>query len=169
MNTKAIERRKRSNQNYLIRQDELLKKLCYSERNEFEKAQSFLFSKKEILNGEFWVPIIDWEDLYEISNYGRIRSKKDGYIKTPHLHHSMYYTISLHEHPKRIKYFILSRLLAINFIENPFNLPEVNHKNKIRIDCRLSNLEWTSSKQNSKHKSIVECSYNNKIKVVKLS
>jgi hypothetical protein len=45
------------------------------------------------------------------------------------------------------------RLVASAYLPNPFNLPEVNHKNFIRNDNKLSNLEWVNKKQNVQHRS----------------
>lgn len=46
----------------------------------------------------------------------------------------------------------LHRLIAEQFIPNPLNLPEVNHKNGITTDFSLSNLEWVTSKENTQHR-----------------
>lgn len=165
---KNIARRKRSNEEYRKKQQELIESLGEEERLDFEKHQKILFSKDDKIDGETWHQLKGWEDYYVISNYGRIRRLKNGRGRWPHLHHSCYYTTSLHNGNKS-KYFILSRLLAINFIDNPNNCTEVNHKNKIRIDCRISNLEWASSKDNTKHKISVSCSHDSRKKIVQIS
>lgn len=43
------------------------------------------------------------------------------------------------------------RIVAINFIKNPNNLREVNHKNKNKLDNRVKNLDWVSSRENKAH------------------
>ena len=45
------------------------------------------------------------------------------------------------------------RILALQFIENPDNLPEIDHINRIRTDNRLENLRWVSNSENQKNKS----------------
>lgn len=43
------------------------------------------------------------------------------------------------------------RMVAKHFIPNPFNLPQVNHKNTIKTDNRVDNLEWVTGLQNAQH------------------
>jgi hypothetical protein len=88
--------------------------------------------------------------VYSISKDCTIRNEVTGKILKPHLHHSGYYTIGLRINGKP-KYFIRSRLMAIHFIPNPYNLKEVNHKNGVKTDDSIPNLEWVSPSENILH------------------
>jgi len=52
----------------------------------------------------------------------------------------------------KAKCVYVHRLVACVYISNPLNLPQVNHKNFVRSDNTVSNLEWVTAKQNSEHK-----------------
>ena len=81
-------------------------------------------------------------DNYQISNLGRIYSKKRRTcLKVKRLGNSGYYQIRLSKDGKYV-YKNLHRLLAETFIPNPNNYRTVNHINGNKLDNRLANLEW---------------------------
>lgn len=92
--------------------------------------------------------IIGYEGLYTISSDGRVFSK-NGERKLMTANTS-YPVVDLYKNNKR-KTCTVHRLLAIHFIENPKNLLTVNHKNGIRNDNRLENLEWCTQQDNVLH------------------
>lgn len=86
---------------------------------------------------------------YVITDNGKVISykfKKPRVMKT-WLQKSGYENIKLCKE-NHTYHFLIHRLVAEAFIPNPNNLPEVNHKNKIRNDNRVENLEWCSRKEN---------------------
>lgn len=49
------------------------------------------------------------------------------------------------------KWFRAHRLVAITFLANPYNLPQINHKDGVKFNNHVSNLEWTSNINNQRH------------------
>lgn len=115
----------------------------------------------QVPNGEppeEWRSVAGYEGLYEVSNYGRVKSlvrnawnackgvrilccatDRDGYKNV---------TLCLNGIPRLKR---VARLVATAFIDNPDGLPVVNHLNSVRSDNRPSNLEWTTVQNNNIH------------------
>ena len=112
-------------------------------------------------NIEVWLPIKGYENLYEVSNKGRIRSlnrlvKKwngnrtiKGFILKQYVKRG-YYQIRLSKNGA-YKYYQVHRLVAIAFIPNPKNLPCINHRDENRLNNCIENLEWCSYEYNNQY------------------
>lgn len=102
---------------------------------------------------EIWKEIKGFENFYEVSNFGRIKSLLYGREKILKLHVSggKYYRAYLTKNGIQYKYLI-HRLVAFHFIPNPEHKPQVNHKNKVKENNCVSNLEWVTQIENMKHK-----------------
>jgi hypothetical protein len=74
-----------------------------------------------------------------------------GKILKTHLSKLGYRNVIITNKDQCPKNFLIHRLIAIAFIPNPFDLPEVNHINGKRDDNRIENLEWISRKDNNRH------------------
>ena len=97
---------------------------------------------------EEWRDIKGYEGKYMVSNLGRVKSLnynntgKEGIMK-PHDNGYGYLFVVLCKDGKDKKYRI-NRLVAQAFLENPDNLPEVNHKDEDKTNNCVENLEWCS-------------------------
>lgn len=98
--------------------------------------------KNIIINGE--------ESHFVITPNGKVYSNKKKRTYPFRLHTGGYLQITL-THNKKSYDFFGHRLVAINFIPNPENKPCVNHKNGIKTDNRIENLEWVTDSENQKH------------------
>ena len=111
---------------------------------------------------EIWKDIIGYEGLYQISNFGNVRSverkdrfnRKQGGFLLKQGKTKGYYKVELCKEGK-VKSFYIHKLVAEAFIPNPNNLPEVGHKDELNLynsnECNnnVNNLYWTSSVDNS--------------------
>lgn len=93
-------------------------------------------------------PIKDYPD-YSISEDGIVISWITNRILKSHLEDSGYFSVPI----KTVKanFMYIHRLLAMTFIPNPNNLPEVNHKDGNKENNALDNLEWVTGSQNIRH------------------
>lgn len=105
---------------------------------------------------EAWMPVIipnrpEYSGLYSVSSLGRIRSDRaNKNILRPHTGRG-YMVIGLTASPCSQLTQRMHRLVAQAFIPNPENKREVNHKNGIRADNRVKNLEWMTRHENMRH------------------
>jgi len=112
---------------------------------------------------EVWKDVKGYENLYQVSNFGRVRSldrvvrnKNNGVkiirgrIMSQHLVGHGYYHIVLSKDGK-IKGHLVHRLVAQTFIPNPQKLPQVNHKDENKLNNNIDNLEWCDSTYNNNY------------------
>lgn len=108
-----------------------------------------------------WKTIPEFSN-YEVSNKGKIRNKKSGKVLKPAKKHckennSRYKVILTSDARIESGYKInmtpiyVHRAVALTFLENPDNLPEVNHKDGNFHNNKLKNLEWINRQDNIKH------------------
>jgi hypothetical protein len=105
--------------------------------------------------------IIDEFPNYIVSNFGYVKNIKSNKLLKNCIK-SGYYNVSL-TNGKNKKTFKIHRLVAINFIENSENKPEVNHKDKNKLNNNFTNLEWTTRVENNKHRCnglVITCNKN---------
>ena len=107
---------------------------------------------------EEWRPVVGYEDLYEVSNTGQVRSldKYDslGVFWIGKLLSKLkvrgYFMVKLRKDGIQ-KMCSVHRLVAQAFIPNPLGLPQINHKDEVKTNNRVENLEWCTAKYNNNY------------------
>lgn len=94
--------------------------------------------------------IKDFEGLYAVTSCGKVYSYRSKKFLKPRVHRDGYLIVALSKDYKKKQCF-LHRLVAEAFIPNPDNLPQVNHRDEVKIHNSLQNLEWCTAKYNSQY------------------
>ena len=100
-----------------------------------------------------WKDIIGWEKYYEINEHGDVRNKLTKHLVIGDKNSVGYMRVCLYNknhNPKKQRFF-RHRLVATHFIQNPYNLPEVNHLDTDITNNDVSNLEWVTRNENEQH------------------
>ena len=117
-----------------------------------------------ILMEEIWKDVVGYEGLYQVSNLGRVKSIahkvrcRGGFRTLPtklmspqtDKKKNFYYFVRLHKNGVAKSYFV-HRLVAVAFIDNPNNLPQINHKDGNKRNNNVNNIEWCTASENSHH------------------
>ena len=99
-----------------------------------------------------WKAVDGYDGLYEVSTLGQVRNAK-GLVMKQHLKrdkYTVYKKVALWKDGK-YKQFYVHRLVAEAFVENPNNLPIVNHKDEDGTNNLPNNLEWCNKSYNAKY------------------
>lgn len=98
---------------------------------------------------EIWRDCKGYNGDYQVSNLGRVYSVKSGIFLSQKVRTTDgYLTVKLYGNEKSKREYV-HRLVALAFIDNPNNLPQVNHKDENPENNNVSNLEWCDSKYNN--------------------
>lgn len=96
---------------------------------------------------EIWKPIKGYEKLYEVSNFGKIKSLKKKIILKQFKNTNGYFQVELWKN-KKGKQFLVHKLVAESFILNINNFPFINHIDENKENNCTNNLEWCTAKYN---------------------
>lgn len=114
------------------------------------------------LEGEEWRELPDYEGIYAVSTLGRVASlprktdkngvlhNKEGRIMCNHITKYGYEQVTLTKYNKSVNRYI-HRLVALLFIENPNNYPQIDHIDGNKQNNRVANLRWCTQKMNNNY------------------
>ena len=116
------------------------------------------------MNKEVWATIPGYENFYEVSNFGRVRSldrciftkkclkrKIRGKVLKSIKNNHGYYQVSLNDVIGRTRVKMIHKLVITRFIPNKKDLPQANHIDGDKSNNNATNLEWCTQSENMKH------------------
>lgn len=104
-------------------------------------------------NIEIWRDVVNYEGLYQVSNFGNVKALGNGKTHNKHVHLLKQYTsygykrVGLCKDGK-VNYFQVHTLVGKAFIKNENNLLYINHKDENKSNNHVENLEWCDIKYN---------------------
>lgn len=106
---------------------------------------------------EIWKNVDGYNGKYQVSNLGRVRNtnyRGTGEVRLVSIQEQKFtsYQYANLTYGKTTRTYLVHRLVALAFIDNPNNLEQIDHKNNNRTDNRVSNLRWVSRKTNNGRK-----------------
>ena len=93
----------------------------------------------------------NWEFYSFLDSHGRILLEPKRRVTSINKKRFWYRYISLTDYEWKAKNWIAHRVVAITYIPNPLNLPEINHRDWDKNNISVSNLEWCTSSENKQH------------------
>lgn len=99
---------------------------------------------------EEWKDVVGYEGIYKVSNQGRVLLCKKNKFLSQRTDTYGYKIVTLYKCNQR-KDMKVHRLVAFAFIDNPNNYPQINHKDEIKDNNCVDNLEWVSNKYNANY------------------
>ena len=97
---------------------------------------------------EIWKDIEGYEGLYQVSNYGNVKSLRTNKLLNPS--NGEYKQVTLCDKGNR-KTISIHRLVAVAFIENKYNYYYINHRDENKHNNYVDNLEWCNKKYNENY------------------
>ena len=118
----------------------------------------------DVEDDDTWKTIPGYENLYQASAYGEIRSLdrsvkgkdgrysfKSGRVLKKQIGNDGYYHVNISDKDNNLKLWSVHRLVALAFLDNPDNKPQVNHVDGDKLNNNVENLEWATASENMCH------------------